>query len=668
MKRIKLRALAAIMLISVFAVAALAENADTIEYKNDGDFKYAVSGDKVWIITDGSVKILDEKLENELGAFEIAQKCEHVAADGDRLYIHYYEGDGQRIAVYGADGAQADTLDIDPALEVVYFDVEGERLIVMTADGDETEELYISGSIYVIDINDGSMTQVGEDEIYSAFAVNGDELAAYDEYDQTLYFFSLSTGELKSEHFLDYAGYLELTDDGSLFVTGTDTTADNGKIYYADMETDSRSLAFNADCRVAGLRAGAGYLYTRESDYRTDGVYRLFAVPAAIPESNGNVLGIGCLFNIPGDSNIEAALRLTEKDIPGIEFEFTVYDDTEKMAAAMMTGEDGCDIYFMPGWQTFNAQTVYRAGATFDLREIPAVMENYGRLIDITGLMSCDGAIVAVPWLLNPTAVEVNLALFEEYGLSVPQFDWTWEDFFELAEQTEQLREEGCDIVLVYDQYDTIPVHQYMAEGLYKGNVDLDTERFRYIMENWKRYTGSGTIVSGLESGSVYEMPENALLFVGEIGHTTLIEATNSGNGTFVMLPDGGDGGGVIVRCETVCMISRANNPDAAAVFMANCIAPEVYSDELFYENNGNLLADFEILEAVKAESAHPDNFPTTENSLLWREIMVNGVYDAEYIPPEILYDWYEAYLNGEILIDEYIFKSQERVDMYLNE
>lgn len=668
MKNRTLLMIAVIMLISIFISAAPAEEEQAIIYNNDGDFKYAVSDDTVWIVTGSSVKLLDEKLENELGAFEIAHACEHVAAYEDRLYIHYYEGEGQLVAAYDRDGVPAGTISLAPELNIVYFEAEGDRLIVMAVSGDEPEEHFSSGSIYVININDGSMTQVGEDEIYSAFAVNGDDLAAYDTYAQTLYFFSLSSGEMKRERFVDYAWYLELTDDGSLFVIGTDIAADHGKIYYADLETGKRNIAYTADCTIAGLRAGAQYLYTKEADYRTDGVYRLYAVPAALSQDEGTVLRFGCFGFIPDCENIEAALGLTEADIPGVEFEFIVYNGTDTMATAIMSGEDKCDIYFMLDWPTFNAETLYRAGATRDLREIPAVMENYGQLIDITHIMSCEDAIIAVPETLYTTAVEVNLPLFEEYGLAVPRFDWTWEEFFDLAAQVERLREEGHDIILVQDSYDSIPLHQYIATGMYNGEVDLDTERFRYIVENWKQYLNSGTIKSGFDEIYAFELSENAMLYIGEIGHVNMAQDTNNGNATIVLLPGGSGEAGAIVRRETVCMSVHAPNPEAAAIFMANCIDAEVYSDELFYENHGNLLADFEILDAVRSETKYPDHFPTTENSLLWRELLANGIYDAEYMPPEIFYEWYVAYLNDEISIDEYVFRSQERIDMVQGE
>ena len=652
-----------IIIASVLFINAFADEATTHIYNNDDDFKYAVSDDYIWIATSKNIKIMDPLLEKVLTSFEISHDAEHIAAYGNSIYIHYYEDSEQYIAIYDVDGNTVDSVNLDPEMNITYFEVEGQYIFIMAGNSDFDDEHNIQNSMIIIDTNDNSISLFGDENAYSAFAVNRDTLAVYNFYESTISFYNIRTGEFTGEHYLEYASYFDMTDDGSLFILGSDEAAENGRVYLADVESGKLSIIYSADSVTAGLRAGNGYLYTKGSEHR------LYAIPATVPETDENVLTIGCFIQVPDNyQNIEEAFKLTEKALPGITFEFIVYDNEEAMLTDAMAGESGIDIYFIPDFALLNAANLYRAGAICDLRDIPAVMENYGQLIDITEIMSCDGAVVAVPQTMIPTAVEVNLPLFEEYGLSVPRFDWTWQDFFELAAQVEQLREEGCDVFLVHDAYEPIPVHQYVITGLYDGRLDLDTEEFRYVMENWKYYIDCGVIMPAYEAGSVFSIPENALLYAGEVGHVNFTAKTNSGEAAYVLLPGYGTAGNTLVRRELVCMSSRAQNPEAAAVFMANCIDISIYSDELFYENEGNLLADFSVLETVREESRYPMSYPTTENSLIWRELMESGIYDWHNMPFEIFFDWYIEYINGEISIDEYIFKSQERIDMVLGE
>ena len=330
-----------------------------------------------------------------------------------------------------------------------------------------------------------------------------------------------------------------------------------------------------------------------------------------------------------------------------------------------MSGESRYDILILSEYGLTNTRRYYRAGALMDLRFSDDVMESYGKMIDVQGIFTDNDSIFAVPYMLSPIAWQVNEELFDHYGLPIPENGWTWDDFYRLGEDVERLRNEGEDIILLADTDTPFFLMQYNVNEIINGAPDYMSDVFTDNMSLWLSAVDAGLIdsVLALETNALWGAypVENALFTVKELSYSSLQD------GSYILPPVYADYVGVPVRTWGMSINSNSENADLAAEFLALYISEDILkTDEVVWD--GRLLKDVDACERFEH---YPDEFyPTAENELFWDTAISNGVQYSmigEYMYTQI-YEWYPAILSGEMDMNEFVYISQEKADMTMDE
>ena len=124
----------------------------------------------------------------------------------------------------------------------------------------------------------------------------------------------------------------------------------------------------------------------------------------------------------------DTILYLMEKY--GIELKFVNYADEDKLKIKLLAGDNDFDIFRSEGYHLRLDYPMYEPLDGYD-----CITEQFDLMYDeIRQICTHDGHIfgVAIRIDVNNNVMQCNDALFEELGLEIPEYGWTYEDFYEL--------------------------------------------------------------------------------------------------------------------------------------------------------------------------------------------------------------------------------------------
>lgn len=623
----------------------------------EGAFQYAVSDEYVWIISEDTISVCDELLSETLCEFENPYDNLRVAAYGDRLYVLHAENDEYAVSEIMTTGEEGRSWIITAEATPLQIEATEKYIYILSNDaGDADAEYGAYGTMTRVSLDGGAGEAICADNYVSCFSVYNDTILAYDYFAGEIFVYDGAANEYVYEKALDNVEFCH-TYNGEYFCLGAQGAGST--IYKIDMEKDAINEAYKTADWLAGMRGNGKYIYTVKTEEDT-----LCVISCDGGSASDGALKVGCFMYIPDDLNVGVAVDEFGKKYPDVEIEYIVYEDETVMYTDMMSGEADIDVYFLQDAGLVNPNAMYNGGALMDLSTSEAVAGAYGQLINMDGLTMYNGAMICVPRNAWVYMFEVNVPLFEEMGLDIPQNGWTWNDFFALGAQVEKLRDEGNDIFLLYNEGYSALTEQFYINAIYNGSVDCFDADYTAALTEWKEFIKQGLIVPFSEA--VPYMPENALL-----GYTFTTHAnygyvtTGKGNG-FVMTPRLNEQTGTVVTVMSVCVSSTTDMPEIAEAFAASFIEEPTVSNGLSIGTIGDIRKE-------PGQSYEPvDNFdyPSTDDELVWREILEDGVmrWSCGDLFDYAALTLYDMYINDEITIDEYGSMAQERADMVLGE
>ena len=631
-------------------------------------FQYAVSQDRVWIVTEDGVTLYNGTLDKQITSFAIDFQPMRLAAGGDGLYLLKGEGTVPELVRMDESGQITGQWPLTEGAQYVQIEIaEDEALLMMDPTGrdhsddvDEDHLMTLNCQLWSLSLAGGGMTQVEGVEDLSCISVSGDVIAAYSRDNGELTLLDRKTRKLQGRCAIADQAYVVLTETGDLFSLNGEM--ENTAISYVIKDEGKLQTAVQTGLWALGLRAANGYVYCRAMDQN-----QLLAYPAEKPEATEQTFTIGCLLNQPDGEQFFAALEQLKKEFPELSVEYKVVDHGEELVTSLMAGQLGCDVfYYGNGIDETGAWGYFRSGAFQDLTSYPRIMAAYDEMVDVKNLFSCDGGVYGVPaGMLAMHLFRVNRALFDQYGLEVPSDDWTWQDFFALGEQVKNLQQQGEDVYLLQDEYSPCYLDQYNLNCMAEGQFDYFDEAYRENLGKWVEAENAG-VIRLLSEDDGYDSPSGETALFAYATYVNYTNASMAGM-DFINLPHLTENTRNIANTWMMVIPAGTKNTDAAEAFLAGLISQEAMNSYFGLQEFG-LLYKQPDLSGIDPRNLAEMNLET-ETVQRWQKWVVNSVDPSEKsFMWEQTGNWYPQLRSGEMTIDQFLFQSQERADMVLGE
>lgn len=135
-----------------------------------------------------------------------------------------------------------------------------------------------------------------------------------------------------------------------------------------------------------------------------------------------------------------AALELFEERYPNIEieYEFLSFDAYNEKLATQLAGGNAADIFQLPLERYGEYATRGVLMALDDSNPHPVDLTTFDQ--SMMSSLTLDGKVYGIPTGINSGALFVALDVFEEVGIAIPDYTWTWDDFAVIANQISEAK------------------------------------------------------------------------------------------------------------------------------------------------------------------------------------------------------------------------------------
>ena len=629
-------------------------------------FQYAVCDDGIWIRVDDQISLNHEK-KDSTSSF-IMKNVAHMSASDDSLYLHVKDDISQAIRRVDDSGRTLAEWIIPEEISLYLFDVTIDG-IIMLSKSDETAQLTHdwpgrNASLYFLRFDDGSVAKmhfVGmENQGVDVFAISGSTLCVQNLLDGKLSVIDLADNHVIAEFATQYEHMI--IDDLKKAVYGL--VEDVGTfIERLEFESGSRKVIHYVgdELHYAGLRGNAENLYVE--DYENG---RLIVVPIPPRETSESIdLTIIGVFDPPSSSRLHKAIEMFHMVYPDVDIMFRDVMDDVAFATSLMSGDPQIDIVSVQEYGALNAKAMLKAGVLVDFNDYPDITGNLNELIDQDSIFVDHGIRFGVPYMVMPYAWKVNEVLLSEMGISLPDMDWTWDDFFELSDQV-YMQNQANDrsyYVLSDSVYPHILLQYEMnAIDLLGGRADFDTADFRSLMERWKIADERKLLALDIDHFFLEEdvrapsLFQVVNLFYAEMGENIYVAPPKLYNHT--LYP---------TRTVTLVVNKYSQNIDMATHFLACYLS----SDAVSFDDpvsTGRQLRDMNLYTPTQYNEH--DALPSPINDQLWESLLGQGIQESFYgdIMRVLDYELYPQYMKGQITLEEMITTIQTRADIFLGE
>lgn len=147
-----------------------------------------------------------------------------------------------------------------------------------------------------------------------------------------------------------------------------------------------------------------------------------------------------------GSRLMDEAVAAFEAANPGIDVEITGYPGTQegftRLTQAVQGGQ-GVDLFRLP---SDILPLLVRDGLVAPIDAFLTDADREDIYPNLLQAVSIDGQAYAWPLWVPPVGMYLNLDIFEERGVDVPDGDWTYEEFVEIAKQLTFTRDDGTQV------------------------------------------------------------------------------------------------------------------------------------------------------------------------------------------------------------------------------
>lgn len=649
---------------------ALSEGEKTLEVGIT--FQYAVQGENVWITKGKTVEIYADIGSASTASFEIGYESAHIAAnDTGAFLLNANAGYIERVL---PTGEVAQTWNVPSGVNIQQMEASDENLYIVASEeeahGDGIMTHYTHGVLYIQPLAGGDMRKADAAENISGISTNGESVCLYSITNSSIMIMNAEASVVEGTYAGINADYAVITDGGDIYLLRASMMA--ASIMRLDTTTGKSEKVASIDGIMAGLRSDGTRLYTMNWAENK-------LVMVNIPEDTQNAESdkvITIAFENGYDLNEERltiAVDTIEDEYPGCRIKYVEFENFDAMLTSLMSGDGEYDILFLNNCGNLpDVQDLYEAGALYNLSECDSIADTFDKLIDIKGQFSVNGELYAVPVEPMIDMFWVNIELFDELGLNVPQSGWTWSDFFKIGDQVEQLRAGGRDVYLMTEWEVPFFITQYHVNELYNGALNYHDAAFMSVMEKYKAALDAGIIMADNMTFD-YPYPENSLFSYDSGAYHALMSAAFAEfafepDREFMLPPAYDEDTRPIVSWRTASINIRTEYPDICGAFLAEFISPDMLMKESVAWVYGFILKGSD--SSGTSGELYYDMWPSERRENFWLTSMENSVRyrvikDLEVKQYSTLFP---AYKSGEISLEEFCDSSQSLLDTILGE
>lgn len=436
------------------------------------------------------------------------------------------------------------------------------------------------------------------------------------------------------------------------------------QICIIDLETGEEtmpSIEFDENCGYIDFDSST--IYMLSADLKT------LSSASLVDESADNTLYLINFIEDLGRGRGKQAVEMFNVKYPGVKIINRWIDDPRDLDTAIMSGDSQMDVLFIQENMLMSSSLHYfKAGATLPLDSFECIQNlPWDSYTFRRETFTAERGLFALPDTIDTFAWAVNSLLAEEIGIEIPEYGWSWQDFFDMANEVERYNaENGTEWLLLNDASFSIPAlfRQYGAENndIWNGSANYDNEYFIKLVGQWLSAYERGLVATDADFRFMPE--ENALFTAG-----SYINSNNMRSMEWVMPPMLEDGYAFPIVAMTLQLYSGSKHPDMAAYFIACYMSEEALTAVSTYLTPSILVKDLSKYPEYEY-FFDPADVLSDENFELW----CNALRDGEFL----IYYWdlyrdqgnefYPALINGEMTPEEFAFVCQQRADMVIGE
>ncbi|MDO4356529.1 MAG: extracellular solute-binding protein [Clostridia bacterium] len=600
---------------------------------------YFSDGETAYRLSDGGLWELDEALQ------PTGKLCDTEAVAG------FADAEGIALAVPTEAGYRFERVGGEVLLEVENgrvlreFAVSGDCIVALWRYLSEERPEYSDGS-------EGLLTayRLNGEEVYTpcyaagAIALEADGSVLVAQYEpngpKTIVRWDLASGMVRDVMDVDGATAMCASQ-------GTIAYVYRGGVYAADDAGNSRLLGEAVQAADVGLFASG----TRIAAYDRSGEPSMQIFDLAEASDKVTLTLVNCSdFN---DDRMKKAIEMLREAHPDVDVRF-VDMEAEPLNTALMANDEGLDLLYM---NNFDAVNYVSAGVVEDLNDHPEVLAQLDGWIDLDGAMTWNGVRFGVPMDVNVNVLEFNEALAEFLPDGLDPNQLTWRALLDAGAQfSGDTDGDGRRDVWLWQDSRRFPafLFQYIMSGDDLSALDFDTEAFRELMTLYRQCVQNGAFADYSDCDS------SAAVFAASM--KSALDTKTS-----LPLPEQEVPGAPLTTCTVMMLGVNRGSPNKALALelLADYCSAEaqkrVYTGSSEYAYFG-FLRDLSAYEgygqlsdsAKAAVEANRALFEQTKMSWNSREF---NIYCGDQI---------EAYLDGEIELDELIQNLQQRKQMVL--
>lgn len=363
----------------------------------------------------------------------------------------------------------------------------------------------------------------------------------------------------------------------------------------------------------------------------------------------------------------EKAEELFAEKYPHVEIIHRTIDDPRNIATAMMADEGNIDIITLqPGMVLSSIPSLLQSGAILDVSQAEPIQAVKGDWRNIWNTVSVDGRQYGVPVFTFPYLWQVNEQVAGKLGWEIPEGEWTWAAFEGLMDRVIRYNEQQNEHLYLLADSDIVPflIVQYEQEFIdpYQGTANYRTERFRHILQIWKKLNEQNLLYpyTTLSSGRASEpegVPNTLLCSKNHLPLGAL------GTAAYILPPVWDDQTPYLATVFPMCISGNTPYPEEAAYFLA-CYASAEAASRQYIGNSGQWLKDVSLYSTSFLEPINE------EHEQLWNHVLekCEPAYEHKSL---IRMHWKEllpAYLSGRISEEEYMETAHQQGNMFLGE
>ncbi len=416
-------------------------------------------------------------------------------------------------------------------------------------------------------------------------------------------------------------------------------------------------------------------------------LFVLLLLAEFMPRRDKLVIGIfaGSNWDVPtadGYGRIEKAIALFKERYPEVTIEFQSgirSDDYEEWLARQLLQDQMPDVFFVPS-QLFT--TLANNGSLLNLTSLSMQdssfdTQNYYETALKAGMIN--DTLYALPYESVPTLMFVNKTLLNQEGISMPDNDWTWDDFYTICKAVSK-DIDGDGKQEQFGFYDYTWEDALYSTGISFYDADHDTANLSStqaveavsFLRKLNALNTEKVTAELFDKGQVAFQPMNYSDYRTYMPYPWRVKKYSNFEWDCLPMPASTNGGNISqIDTLMVGLSSKSRNQQLAWEFMKLLSCDEVFQSEVAKESQAvsvlkSVMTSENVIEALKEDNPGESNFEMT----LLNEVMEQGIVLRKTKQYDQIVQIADAQIselmNNDADIENGLAKIQRQIDAYL--